>query len=116
MKVGELVKNAPNALIYTVGFVLAAILAAFTVLSISGSDATELRAFINTLLNIAAAVFSGGAVVVAGSAAKSAGNTEKQTNGVATEERAEIARQAASQAISDYRAGNVTVRPDEWTG
>lgn len=74
---GGIVKNAPNGLIWAVAACFIAILAAFTFLSATGSDTTDLRSFIDIVMNIAAGVFSGGALVVAGAAAKSAGNAEK---------------------------------------
>lgn len=81
LKIGDIVKNAPNALIWAVTVAFVAILASFVVLSSNGADTTDLRAFLNLALNIAGGVFSGGALVVAGSAAKSAANAERQTNG-----------------------------------
>lgn len=81
MKLGDLVKNAPNALIYSVALCFLGILAAFTVLSATGADTTDLRSFLNLVLNIASGLFSGGALVVAGAAAKSSANAERQTNG-----------------------------------
>jgi hypothetical protein len=81
MKMGEIVKNAPNALIYAVAVCFVAIIAAFTVLAATGADTTDLRAFLNLVLNIASGVFSGGAVVIAGAAAKSSADAAKQTNG-----------------------------------
>ncbi len=92
MKIGDIVKNAPNALIYSVALCFVAILASFTILSATGSDATELRSFINLMMNLAAGLFSGGALIVAGSAAKSSAATERQTNGTLTAKDEEIAR------------------------
>src|SRR3954464_15180927 len=81
MKMGEILKNAPNALIWAVAVCFVAVVAAFVVLSFTGADTTDLRAFLNTILNIAGALFSGSALVVAGAAAKSAGNAERGVNG-----------------------------------
>jgi hypothetical protein len=92
MKIGDIVKNAPNALIYSVALCFVAILAAFTVLSATGSDATELRSFITLTMSLAAGLFSGGSLIVAGSAAKSSAATEQQTNGTLTAKDQEIAR------------------------
>lgn len=78
---GTIMKNAPNALIWSVSLCFVAVVGAFVVLAITGSDTGDLRAFLNTILNIASVLFSGGAVVLAGAAAKSAGKTEEQTNG-----------------------------------
>jgi hypothetical protein len=78
---GAIVKNAPNALIYAVVICFVAIIASFTILSITGSNTADLKSFLNLALNLAAGLFSGGALVVAGAAAKSAGNAEKSVNG-----------------------------------
>lgn len=56
----------------TVAFV--AVVVAFVALSISGSDPAEFRSFLNTVLNFAGLLLSGGAVAFAGKAAQ-------QTNG-----------------------------------
>jgi hypothetical protein len=78
---GAIVKNAPNALIWAVAVCFVAVITAFTVLSMTGANTDDLRSFLNLSLNIAAGLFSGGALVVAGAAAKSAGNAEKSVNG-----------------------------------
>lgn len=78
---GAIVKNAPNSLIWAVTLCFLGVLAAFVYLSATGSDATDLRTFLNTILNIVSSLFSAGALVVAGAAAKSAGKAEEQTNG-----------------------------------
>lgn len=98
---GGIMKNAPNALIWAVALCFVAVLAAFVVLAALGSDTTDLRTFLNTVLNIAAALFSGGALVVAGAAAKSAGKTEEQTNGIHTEQ---------ARTIEAYREENRALR------
>lgn len=81
---GGIMKNAPNSLIWAVTLCFLGVLAAFVFLSASGSDSTDLRTFLNTALNIAAALFSGSALVVAGAAARSAGRADDQTNGALT--------------------------------
>jgi hypothetical protein len=81
MNVGEILKNAPNSLIYAVTVAFVVVIGALTALSIAGADSSNLVSFMDTILNIVAALFSGGALVVAGAAAKSANNAEKQTNG-----------------------------------
>lgn len=97
---GGIVKNAPNALIWAVTLCFVCVIGAFVYLSASGSDSTDLRTFINTTLNIVAALFSGGALIVAGAAAKSSGNTETQTNHHA-EKDARLQNQSAT--IDAYR-------------
>lgn len=80
-KLGDVVKNAPNALIWAVTVVFVAVLASFVILSVTGSNSDDLRSIINTIMNVAAVVLTGGGAVLAGSAARSAKNTEEQTNG-----------------------------------
>lgn len=78
-------KHAPNSLIYSVAICFVAILTAFTVLSALGADTTDLRTFLNLALNIAGGLFSGGAVIVAGAAAKSSANAERRTNEISSQ-------------------------------
>lgn len=83
---GGIMRNAPNALIWAVALCFLGVLASFVTLAGMGADTTDLRTFLNTALNIAAALFSGTAVVVAGAAARSAGKVqEMQENGHVTE-------------------------------
>lgn len=98
---GAIVKNAPNALIWAVALCFVAVLGSFVVLASNGSDSTDLRTFVNTVLNIAGALFSGGALIVAGSAARSAGNAERQTNGI---------HATQAKTIQQYRAENEALR------
>ena len=77
------------------------IIAAFVFLSVTGSDATEFRAFINTVMNAAAVVLAGTGAVAAGVAAKSAGTAVKQTNG-ALDGRIET---AIAQALANHTHG-----------
>lgn len=75
-------KNAPNPVIIvcaTVAFVT--VIGAFVIFGITGSDATEFRSFLNVLMNAATLILSGGSMLVAGSAARSASKAEEQTNG-----------------------------------
>lgn len=93
-------KNAPNSLVWAVTIIFVTIVAAFVVLAATGSDSTDLRAFLNTIMNIASVVLGGGGLVVAGAAAKSAHQAVTQTNGLADTERQDIARRAAAEAIA----------------
>jgi hypothetical protein len=110
VRTGDIVKNAPNALIFAVCFVFVAIIAAFTILSAVGADTTELRSFLNLVLNVAATALAGTGVVVAGSAAKSAQNAERQTNGLADAERRQIAVDAAREALKAAESGDAPSR------
>lgn len=88
MKASDLVKNAPNSVVYSVAAIFVTIIIAFVVLAVTGSSSDDFRSFLNTVLQIGSVVLSGGAVVAAGAAAKSSANaerssanTEDQTNG-----------------------------------
>lgn len=95
-----IMKNAPSTLIGAVTLCFVAVVAAFVYLSASGSDTSDLRTFINTVLNIVSAVFSGGALVVAGAAAKASNVTQEQTNGHLAAKDDEIQRLRASLATT----------------
>lgn len=99
-KLGEVMRNVPNALFYTVGACFIAIIAAFVVLAWNGSSTADLRAFLNTILNIASVLLGGGSLVFAGAAAKSAGRAEQQTNGALDDRIAE----GVSRALTRHAA------------
>jgi hypothetical protein len=103
--VKDLFKNAPNALIYAVTALAVATIAAFVILAVTESDATEFRAFMNTLLNIVSTLFAGTAAVAAGAAAKSAGKTEEQTEKVVEQTNGNLdgrIQDAVQAAIQQY--------------
>jgi zinc transporter ZupT len=101
MNARDIVKNAPNSLIWAVTLSFLGVLGAFVYLSSTGSDTTDLRTFLNTALNIAAALFSGGALVVAGSAARSAGQVkDQQDNGHMVEQ----VREGVSRALAPQQS------------
>lgn len=75
---GGIVKNAPNALIWAVTVAFVAVIAAFCVLASLGSDTGDLRDFLSTILQLVTLAFSGGALIVGGAAAKSAGTVQEQ--------------------------------------
>lgn len=102
----DLMKNAPNSLIYAVTAVFVTIIAAFVVLAVTGSSSDDFRSFLNTVLNIGSVVLSGGAVVAAGAAAKSSATAVSQTNGLADAERQDIAEKAAAAALVRHTAEN----------
>jgi hypothetical protein len=99
VKARDLLKNAPNSVIYCVTAIFGVIIVAFVVLAVTGSSSDDFRSFLNTVLNIGSVILSGGAVVAAGAAAKSSANAERQTNGLADAERHDIAKKAATEAI-----------------
>lgn len=78
---GGIMKSAPNALIYTVGVVFVAILAAFVIVSLNGASTEELWVFLNRLANLAGMIFGAGGMIAAGAAANSAKKAETATNG-----------------------------------
>src|ERR1700748_3937836 len=80
-KLGDVVKNVPNALIWAITIAFVAILAAFVILAATGSSSADLRSILNTILNVASVIFGGTGLAAAAAAAKSAGRAEQQTNG-----------------------------------
>lgn len=78
-KAADRVPGTVLAICATVTFAI--IVGAFVFLSATGSDATEFRQFINTVMNAAGVILAGTGAVAAGVAAKSAGTAVKQTNG-----------------------------------
>lgn len=82
MNMRDIVKNAPNPILWVCGTIIfVTIVAAFVVFGVTGSDASEFKSFLNILLNVVATLFAGGAFVTASAAAKSASKAEEQTNG-----------------------------------
>lgn len=81
-------KKAPTAVVITViivfGMLALGALAVFTVLTLNGEDTTEFRSWLNTVANLVVLPGVGLAAVAATSAARSASNTEEQTNGTLT--------------------------------
>lgn len=80
--VRDTVNKTPNGVLLICGTVLFCILiGSFTLLAWGGKDATELRALINTILNIAGVIFGGGAFLYSGMAAKRSDEAANNTNG-----------------------------------
>jgi len=77
------------------------VVVAFVILSNNGTDATEFRSFLNTILNLVGLLLGGGALAFAGQAAK-------QTNGN-LDARIKQAVQAAldAQRTTDVKPGGV---------
>lgn len=96
VKLGEVVKNVPNALYWVVGVCFVAILAAFVILSATGSSTDDLTKFLNTVLNIASALLGGGGLLFGAAAARSAHQAAEQTDGK-LDDRIE---QAVSRAVT----------------
>lgn len=113
MNLRDIVKNAPNPILWVCGtVVLVTVIAAFVVFGVTNSDATEFRAFLNILLNVVSVVFAGGAMVTAGAAAKSSATAAEQTNG-ALDSRIREAVKAANQdyGVTSVEGGNASGRP-----
>lgn len=76
-----IVKNAPNALIYSVAVCFVAVVGGIVALSLNGSKTDDLLNFLSHIGTFLTAVFSGSSLLAAGAAAKSASKAEEQTNG-----------------------------------
>jgi hypothetical protein len=87
-------KKAPTAITVTViimcGLVALAVLASFVVLSVTGTDTTEFRQWINTVGQILVFPLLGTTAVASVAAARSSSAAEDQTNGTLTAKDAEI--------------------------
>lgn len=80
MNARQLVKNAPNwALVVCGTVVFVTITAAFVVLSVTGSDATDFSRFLNIIMNTATVLLAGGGFIAGTAAARSAEITRRQT-------------------------------------
>jgi hypothetical protein len=98
---GERMQKLPTAAWVCITVAFLGVLAVFAVLSVSGSDGTEFRSFLNTVVNLATLLLSGGALAYAGAA-------QKQTNG-ALDDRVQDAVKAAltEQRAADVKPGGV---------
>jgi cell shape-determining protein MreC len=93
---GGILKNAPNSLIWAVTLAFLGVLASFVILAINGADTADLWMFVGRITNIVGAVFSGGAVIVAGAAYKSARSVEERKD--TTDVQAETIEQHQSES------------------
>lgn len=105
------VKNVPGIVWVCATITLIAIFGSFVALAIVGADATEFRSFLNTIMNAATVLLSGGAFVFAGA-------TAKQTNGALNEkiraavlEVKESTEASAASTAQAYRKGVSDGRP-----
>lgn len=78
---GVVVKAPNGVLLVCVTVFASVVVGAFTLIAVVGGDATELRALINTLLNVGALILSGGSFLYAGVAARSSNEAAENTNG-----------------------------------
>lgn len=92
-------KNIPAVAWACLTIAFVTVVTALVVLSITGSDPTEFRSFLNTALNFAGLVLSGGAVAFAGKAAH-------QTNGGLDARIRDGAKQAAVEALNEQRTAD----------
>lgn len=101
------IKKAPTpvvvAMVIVCGLGVIATIGGFVALEFAGRETADYRAFVNLLMNAAMLLITGTGTVAAVSAARSASNTEEQTNGLLTEERRAIASEAAAAAVARYR-------------
>lgn len=72
------------------------VVAAFVILAITGSDATNVKSVLNQVANFAVLIVSASGAVYSGVAAKNSQDTKEQTNGQLD---ARIAQQVANQLI-----------------
>lgn len=77
--------------------------AAVVVMAVTGTDATEFRSFLNTVLNFGALLVSGGGAVYAGAAARNSQVAREQTNG-ALDKRIQ---EAVTQALGVQRTDDI---------
>ena len=81
MRAGVTLKNVPlGAWIFATAAILA-LVAGFVVLAVNGSDTSELRWLVLTLLNVGGGAASVGGLVYSGAAARNAQVAAEQTNG-----------------------------------
>lgn len=83
MNVRDMMRNSPGwviAICLTIVFVT--ITTAFVFLAVTNADSTQFQQFLQTAMNFSTMILAGTGVAVAGAAAKSAHNADKQTNGV----------------------------------
>lgn len=108
-------RNAPNwvigvaAICITIVFLGTA--GGFVFLSATGADATQFRAFLDTVFQFVTVLVSGGAFVAAGSAAKSAANAERQTNGELEPRIKRASKEAVTEVIEEMNGGSSDGRP-----
>lgn len=98
-------KNVPNVVWVCLTVAFISIVGAFVFLSATGSDGTEFRSFLNTVINLASIVLGGSSAVYAGVAAKNSQTTKEQTNG-ALDKR--IASAVAAQLVAHGNPKNKT--------
>ncbi len=110
MKWKELMSKAPNGVIVVCVTVFAiTVVLSFAALAWKSGDMTELRSLINTLVNFATLILSGGALVVSGAAARSSDQAARQTNG----ELDRRIREAISSALATQDDKRDTARAAE---
>lgn len=82
------VRKAPTTVVVTVvvavAIVILGFLGGFVVLTLEGRDTTEYRGLVNLAMNSVTVLLAGIAAIGSTSGAKSASNTEEQTNGTLT--------------------------------
>lgn len=95
-------RKAPTTVTVTViitcGLLVAALIASFVVLSVTGTDTAEFRQWVQTIGQLLVFPLLGTTVVASVSSARSSNNTEKQTNGQLSARDQTIAEQGAEIA------------------
>jgi hypothetical protein len=110
----DIMKNVPLGAWVFASIALVSVLGAFVVLAVTGSDSSELRWVILTILNAGASLATVGGTVYSGAAARNAQTAVQQTNGKHDEELQEIADRAAVKVIEAYRQGGLDPLDGGW--
>lgn len=95
-------RNLPAAAWACITVAFVAVIAAFVILTVTGSDPTEFSRWLNSVANLAGILLGGGAVAFSAKAAQ-------QTNGGLDKRIVDGAKVAVKQALAEQRA--VDTRP-----
>jgi ABC-type branched-subunit amino acid transport system permease subunit len=94
------VKNIPGIAWACITVAFVAVVGAFVVLTITGSDPTEFSRWLNSVANLAGILLGGGAVAFSAKAAQ-------QTNGGLDERIKDAAKVATTEALNEQRRKDV---------
>lgn len=103
------IRKAPTAVVVTMvvvcGLGTVAVVGGFVALELAGRGTDDYLAFVSFLINTVMLLVTGTGTVAAVSAARSASNTEAQTNGALSAKTEEIADAAAQRAVQRWTDG-----------
>lgn len=77
----DLMRNVPGVAWVCLTVAFLAVVGAFVVLDVTGTDGTEFRGFLNIVANLAGIVLGGGGLIYSSAAQRSAAQAARQTNG-----------------------------------